>query len=178
MKRTMMMIPALAVSLLLAGAALAQPMGPPWKASPERLEKFKEKRGELLREKGGLSEAEAVRVEAVMDRYQAERHELRKQMQEAKQALKTLLDEDSEDQLDYKNNLDILVAVRMSMHELHNAEVAELRKLLTPKQGTKLLAIMERVHKRMRRMKHRRWERCKDGDCPMNGGPGGPGFFF
>jgi len=177
MKRKMTMFLTLSLSLLIAGAALAQPRGPRGEMTPERIEKFKEKRGKLLREKVGLAEAEAVQVEAVMDRFQSERFELKQQVQDARQTLKALLDDDSEDQLAFQNQLDVLLAVRSSMHELHNAEITELRGLLTPKMSAKLLAMMERVHKRMRGKKHR-GERCKDGDCPKKGGFGGPGGGF
>ncbi len=185
MKRKMTMLLTLSLSLLIAGAALAQPRGPRGEMSPERIEKFKEKRGKLLRKKVGLEETEAVQIEAVMDKFQVERKELRSQVREAKQALKALLDEDSGDQLAYQNNLDILLATRAAMQELHSAEIAELRGLLTPKKATKLLAMMERVHKRMRGMKHGKKRgmkgRCEGGDCPMKGegrggfgpGPGG-----
>ena len=181
MKRKMTMLLTLSLSLLIAGAALAQPRGPRGEMTPERMEKFKEKRGKLLREKVGLTETEAVQVEAVMDKFQAERKELKGQVREAKQALKALLDEDSEDQVAFQNNLDVLLATRASMQELHATEIAELRGLLTPKKATKLLSMMERVHKRMRGMKHgeRRGMkgegRCGDGDCPMKGGGGGFG---
>lgn len=178
MMRKMTMLLTLSLSLLIAGAALAQPRGPRGEMTPERVEKFKEKRGELLREKVGLSEALATRVEAVMDKFQAERQELHGQVMEAKQALQTLLEEDSGDQLAYKANLDTLLAIRTSMQELHEAEISEIRGLLTPKEATKLLSTMERVHKRMRGMKgHGRKGRCPDGDCPRGDGfgPGGPG---
>ncbi len=130
-----------------------------------------------------------------MDKFQAERQELRDQVHEAKQALKALLDEDSADQLAYKSQLDVLLAARAAMQDLQAAEVAELRGLLTPKKATKLLAMMERVHKRMRGMKHGgkrglkgEGRRGGDGDCPMKGdgfggrcgggGFGGGGFSF
>ncbi len=176
MKRKMTMFITLALSLLIAEAAVAQHRGHRGEVTPERMEKFKEKRGKLLREKVGLEEAEAVQVEAVMDRYRTERQELMEQVRDAKKVLKTLLDEDSEDQLAYQSQLDVLLAVRASMHEMHNAEITELRELLTPKKATKLLALMERVHKRMRGMKHR-GERCKDGDCHKKDRKGGKGGF-
>lgn len=181
MKRKMTILMTLSLSLLIAGTALAQPnRGQQGEMTPERMEKFKEKRGKLLREKVGLAEAKAIRVEAVLDRFKEERHKLRQQVRKAKQALKALLDEDSQDQRAYQNHLDVLLAVRTSMHELHIAEINELRGLLTPKESTKLLFMMERVHKRMRGLRHKTKERCKDGDCTMKGRKGsrrGPGGF-
>ncbi len=193
MKRKMTMLLTVTLSLLIAGAALAQPRGPRGEMSPERMEKFKKKRGELLRQKVGLEEAEAVQVEAVMDKFRTERREIRAQVRETKQTLKALMDEDSDDQLAYQNNLDILLASKAAMQDLMAAEIAELRALLTPKKATKVLALMERVHKRMRGMKHGKKRgmkgRCDGDDCPMKGegrrgfGPGdddgfgGPGGF-
>ena len=106
-----------------------------------------------------------------MDKFRAERREIKEQVHETKQALRALMDEDSEDQLAFQNNLDILLAAQASMQELKAAEIAELRGLLTPKKATKLLAMMERVHKRMRGMRHGKNGgmdgRCEDGDCPF-----------
>lgn len=176
MKRTFTIFLTLSLSLLMAGTALAQPFrGHRGEMTPERIEKFKEKRGKLLREKVGLAEAQAVQVEAVMEKFQTERHELMQQISASREAIRTLLDEDSGDQDAYQSHLDVLLAVRTSMHELHAAEIDELRKLLTPKESAKLLAMMERVHKRMRGMHHKKKDRCKDGDCPMKGGGGGFG---
>ena len=177
MKRTMTIFLTLSLSLLVAGAAQAEPWGPRGQ-TPERMEKFKAKRGELLRRSVGLAEELAVKVEAVMDRYQVERHELRVQARDAKQAVKALLAEDSGDQRAYQNQLDLLFAVRKSMHELHKAEFTELRAILNPKEATKLLVMMERVHKRMRGMrggKGRFGPRDGSGSGP---GFGGPGFGF
>ena len=178
MKRTMTMFLTLSFSLLVAGAAQAEPWGPRGQ-TPERMERFKAKRGELLRQKVGLAEAQAVKVEAIMDRYQVERQDLRVQARDAKQAIKTLLAEDSNDQRAYQNELDVLQAVRKSMHELHDAEIAELRAFLTPKESTKLLVMMEQVHKRMRGMrggKGRFGPRNGSGDGPRDGSGSGPGF--
>lgn len=112
--------------------------------------RFKEKRGELLRERIGVDEATAQACEAILDRYEAQRKALRDEIRTHKQALRELFEADSADDAAYLVEVDGLVKAHKQMQGFRQQEFEEVRVLLTGKQQAHLLAALHRMHKRMR----------------------------
>ncbi|MBM4370305.1 MAG: periplasmic heavy metal sensor [Deltaproteobacteria bacterium] len=160
--------------LLLTTAAAAQP-GPRGPGDPDRFERFREKRGALLRRKVGLTEPEAAAIEAIMDRGHEARMDLMDTLHEARGRVRQLLKEDSGDEEAFRGAMDEVLALRDAMHDLHTAEIAEIRAALSPKKAAKLLATMERVHRKMRGMRHGPGGPGGGGECPWRSGEPGPG---
>lgn len=135
--------------------------GPP----PERIEKMKKKRGQMLRTHVGLSDAKAARVELIIDQYQPRKRELRKELRALKQELRALLESDSNDEAAYARVLDGMHKRHTELHTLRLEEREAVRGELTAKQQAKLLQAMHH-HKKMRKH-HRKGRRGGDGPDPF-----------
>jgi Spy/CpxP family protein refolding chaperone len=135
--------------------------------------RFQKMQGRLLREKVGLSDAEAAKVEAVFAGDREAHQKLRDQMREAHKTLRQLLKEDSNDMAAYSKAIAALEDTKAQMEGLMEAHKVEISKILTPKQQAKLMLAMKRL------MMKAHGKGCPGGDgpggCHGGKGPGGPG---
>ncbi len=151
-------------SLLVSASAMADsPVPPPPMEAmqgPHNPEAFmaqmKVMRGKMLREDAKLDEAAAVRVEKVLDQFDAERKAKHMKQRETHKALMALLKADSKDEKAYKEALDGLTASHRQLLELRSREFDEMRKVLSQREAAHVLVALEKA------MRHR--------------GPGGPGM--
>ena len=137
------------IGLTMATSAHARPpakKGPVAGGPGHQIHKrIKQLRAEVLRYDVGLKPAKAAKVEALMAGYDPVRRKLRERNRMAKRALKRLLRTDSNDQKAFKRVLDDLVDVRGKLEKLRFQQRDALRKMLTPKQQSKLLGSLKRM---------------------------------
>ncbi len=142
----------------------------------ERRKRFAKKRARLLRERIGLDEASAKKVEALFRQFGEQRKSARKSVRAGRDALNKLLREKSDDQAAYRAAIDKLRIAHDTMHRLRNTEWAALAKVLTPKQQATLLRALGKMQKRMGRRgrKGRRGKRGGRDGMDRRDGRGGP----
>ena len=134
-----------ALALSLTAPALAQPApeGPkPPAAARQRFEKLRDK---VLKDKIGLSDAKAKQVVTILQKYRAEQQKTRGEMREARQQLRKLLQDDSNDQAAYDSALTKLQQSATKIDQLRNQQFADLRTVLTPKEQAKTLRALQKV---------------------------------
>jgi Spy/CpxP family protein refolding chaperone len=145
--------------LTLAAPSLAERgphrRGPPPDRSAEAYPRIKEIRNRVLREHVGLDAARAQQVEAVLDKYHAERRLARQEIATQQREIRRLLDQNSEDQAAYAKALTAAEAARQRLHVIDRAQHAELAKILTPKQHAKLEAAVRRMQRKLHRAMYR-----------------------
>lgn len=138
--------------------------------------KMKQHRGRMLREKVGLSEAKAQKLERIMDGFHQKRRALHQQMRSNHKALRQLLKADSNDQQAYKKSVDGLIDARDRMQKLKRQQIRAMRKHLTPKQQAKAMMALHRMkrkmHHKMRRM-HRKHRGMRGSGANRRGSPEG-----
>ena len=110
--------------------------------------KMKEFRGKVLREKLGLPEDRAVKVEAVLDGFMEQRHKLKEEMRAEMKTVKELLKADSNDMDAYEAAVTNLMAVRSKMEALHAQQFEELREILNPKEQAKVLLALRKMYRK------------------------------
>ncbi|MFP6684613.1 MAG: periplasmic heavy metal sensor [Polyangiaceae bacterium] len=142
----------------------------------DRRKRFAKKRARLLRERIGLDEASAKKVEALFKQFGEQRQSARKSVRVGRDALNKLLRENSDDQAAYRAAIDKLRIAHDAMHSLRNTEWAALAKVLTPKQQATLLRALGKMQKRMGRRgrKGRRGKRGGRDRMDRRDGRGGP----
>lgn len=134
------------LALSVAGTALADPPPEgPWGERAEMDQRMLKARGRLLREKVGLSEEKARKVEAVLDKYAPERKRLVASMRDARQKLRALVTLNSEDQAAYRTNLEQLRTSRKALMDLMDKAFNEVAKDLTPKEQTRLFLALDKL---------------------------------
>lgn len=145
------------LALMLALPVVAQPRGGGMrgKPTPEMMEKMKEVRGELLREKAGLSEEKAQQVEAVLDANHEQRMELRDVMHSNMEALRQLLNDDSNDQEAFAAALLAVKETRKALQDLREEELEAATQFLTPKEQAKVIVSLKRMHHKARKFMKR-----------------------
>ena len=139
-----------AATLLASAPALgAPPPAAPPPAAPgapagpmqQRLQRL---RSRVLREKVGLADDKATKVEAILDRYAPERRRISQRIREGRQKLKALMVLNSEDQAAYRSALDEVRTNRQALQALMERAFNEIATELTPKeQGRLFLALDE-----------------------------------
>jgi hypothetical protein len=99
-------------------------------------------RSRVLREKVGLADDKAARVETILDRYAPERRRISLKIRDGRQKLKALMVLNSEDQTAYKSALDEVRTNRSALQGLMERAFNEIAMQLTPKeQGRLFLAL-------------------------------------
>ena len=111
-------------------------------------EKMKQFRGKVLREKLGLPEDRAAKVEAVLDGFMEQRHKLKEEMHAEMKTVKELLKSESNDMDAYETAVTNLMAVRTKMEALHTQQFEELREILNPKEQAKVLLALRKMHRK------------------------------
>ncbi|HWZ90781.1 MAG TPA: hypothetical protein VNW92_18095 [Polyangiaceae bacterium] len=141
--------------------ALAQPNGVAAKRA-EIEARLKKWRGTILRKEVGLDEKKATDIERTLDKFQTEREEVQKALQQQQKTLRALFDLDSNDQGAYARALQIVRESTAKLQSLRLQEFDELGKQLSPKQEARLLRLMhqmeQKLHEAVRRFKKERDE--------------------
>ncbi|MSP25345.1 MAG: periplasmic heavy metal sensor [Myxococcales bacterium] len=160
------------LAISLTAPAYAQPIendgAPP---SAEALERIKKMRGKVLREKVGLSEEKAKKVEASLDAHEPERRRVREATRTARKQLRDLLEANSDDQPAYDAALGKLRAGMKKMMELRDKQLDLFKKDLTPKEQAKLGQILGKLRKKMHGKGRHGGKGRRGGAAERHGGP-------
>jgi len=119
--------------------------------SPERMERHREMRGRLLREKVGLSDEKVVQVQAILDDFRSKQRALKGEMRVQKESIRALLEADSEDQAAYRDALDSIQSIGKQMSALKEGRFEGLGEVLTPKEQAQVMGAIHRARRHMRR---------------------------
>jgi hypothetical protein len=136
-------------ALSLSATALAQPSGVQAKRA-EVEANLKKWRGTILRRDVGLDEKKATDIERTLDKFQAERQEVQKDMRQRQKTLRALLDLDSNDLPTYGKALQGVRENTIKLQSLRIQEFDELGKQLTPKQEAKLLRLVRQMEQKLK----------------------------
>lgn len=143
--------------------------GPPSEAEREAFHgKMKARMAKVLRQDVGLDEARAKQVEAIFARQHASTKQLRESLHTHHQALRALLESDSNDQAAYSKALDGIEAAHKGLRAQRERGIAEARKILNPKEQAKMLRAM---HKARRHHFGKRGRGRRGHGGPGHGGP-------
>ena len=156
-RRTATIVLAALLTLLIAMPAMAKGKGK-GRGKPtaaELQQRFKKKRGHILRKRVGLSDAKATAVETVLDKHSPLHQKLQRRLAAARLSLGKLLRADSNDQAAFAKALAELQTVAKAMQQLNEQELAQLQKVLTPKEQAKLLRALNRIRTKVRRQRMR-----------------------
>lgn len=146
MKTLKLMLVPLALTLT-APAWADRPAGPPPGHSGGRFgEKMEAMRSRMLRERVGLTDEKAKRVEAILNKYAPERKRAHEAVRTAREDLRTLIDSKSEDENLYKNALQSVRDKRKAMQDLMDRAFNEVAKELTPREQARLFVSLEELH--------------------------------
>lgn len=149
--------------------------------------KMKVRRGKILREKVGLPEARAKRIESMMDGFHTQMRAVKKQMRVQHLALRKLLKQDSADEAAYKTALDSIVASKQQIDRLKAANIDAIRKQLSYKEQAKAMMALHHMKRGMHRFMGRhhggpkgkrggRMGHGRAGGDARHGPPPGPAF--
>ena len=177
----LMMSAALGASLAeVSTAAAAPPGGGP---RPEQVARVKALRGRVLRERVGLDEARAQKIEAIFEKYQPERRALRKAVRQTMRSLRELVDSNTSEDQAYSAAFAQLKAAQDKLRALRDQQQAEVARIVTPKEAAKLLLTMKKA--RFEKQRHHfqggrhhgggRHGQRGQGGGPEDGGGFGPG---
>ncbi len=111
-----------------------------------RLSKLRER---VLKNEVGLDDKKANAVSAILARHFAERRKITKEQRDHRQALRKLLEKNSDDQKAYKKELDGFRAARNKLHALEDKQLDEVAKILTPKEQVKLVAALQKLRRKL-----------------------------
>ncbi len=155
------LLPYLVLGLSLCSSAPAFAQANPVQAKRAEIEaRLKKWRGTILRRDVGLDEKKASEIERTLDKYQAEREKLQKELNQQQKTMRALFDLDSADQAAYGRALQVVREDTAKMQSLRLQEFDELGKQLTPKQEAKLLRLMrqmeQKLHEAVRRFRRER----------------------
>jgi len=104
-------------------------------------------RAKILRNRVGLDEARATKVEAILDRFAPERRKAAEDIRAAKNGLQQLLQSGSEDQKAYSRALDKLRAGNKALQAVSDKEVSAVNAELKPKEQALLLRSLDRMRR-------------------------------
>ena len=135
------------IALLACAPAVAAPATPGPSGAPME-QHLQRMRSRVLREKVGLVEEKAKKVEAILDRYTPERKRLTAELRQGRQKLRALLTLDSQDQAAYKSALDQVRSNRKALQDLMERAFGEIAKELTPKEQGKLFLALDELRQR------------------------------
>jgi Spy/CpxP family protein refolding chaperone len=100
-------------------------------------------RSRVLREKVGLTDEKASKVEAILDRYAPERRRIALKIRDGRQKLKALLVLNSEDQIAYKGALEEVRTNRQALQALMERAFNDIATQLTPKEQARLFLALQ-----------------------------------
>lgn len=130
--------------------------------------RFQERLGQIMRERLGLSDSQAERLQGVNRQFESKRREVMQEERVVRQGLRDALENEaaaSNDEVAVL--LDRAVRVQRQRVELFEAEQRELAQFLTPMQRAKYFGMLDQLRRRMDEMRSAREERGLGGASPM-----------
>jgi Spy/CpxP family protein refolding chaperone len=150
--RSLMIAAVMTATLALSAGAQGRdtvPRGTPQQRA-EMEQQFRARLAAVVRERLGLSDEQARRLQEVDRRYEPERRTLMRREMQARRALRRQLEaEDSADQNATAALLDQLLTTQRERADLAAREQRELATFLTPVQRAKLLALQAELQRRV-----------------------------
>jgi hypothetical protein len=113
-------------------------------------------RSRVLREKVGLSDDKASKVESILDRYAPERRRIGLKIRDGRQKLKALVVLNSDDQAAYKGALEEVRTNRTAMQALMERAFNDIATQLTPKEQGKLFLALQELNKKANALRRQR----------------------
>jgi Spy/CpxP family protein refolding chaperone len=175
MRRSAVVIGRLVFVLALAGttgAPLSAQRGPPGRMGQQQDRTELERRvrarfGEMVKQRLGLSDEQAQRLNETVMSFQQDRMSLWREEQAVRKRVEALLLESGDNQAEARELLQRMQELRMQEARLWQTEQDKLLEVLTPEQVLRFQAMREEMGQRIRRLR---------GGGP-GGGPGiGPGM--
>lgn len=160
---------ALVCALAIGGAVPleAQRMSPGGNPNRTELERRVQARfAEMIKQRLGLSEADAARLGQTMDSFVAQRRQLHMEEQAVRSRLEALLQEPSATDSEALVLLQSMEDMRARETRLLHAEQEALLRVLTPLQLVRLHGMRAQLGERIQQL--------RGGQGPMGGGPAGP----
>ncbi len=168
MKRSAAVIGSVVFVLALVGATgapLSAQRGPPGRmGQQDRTElerRVRERFGQMVKERLGLDDAQAQRLNETVMSFQEDRMSLWREEQAVRKRVEALLLEGGDDQAEARALLQRMQELRMEEARLGQTEQDKLLEVLTPVQVLRFQAMREEMGQRIRRLRGM--------------GPGGPG---
>jgi Spy/CpxP family protein refolding chaperone len=140
----------MAVSLFACAPAAAAPPNTPPSGNPHE-HRLQQMRSRVLRDKVGLSDDKAAKVEVILEKYAPERRRVAQKLREGRQKLKALMTLSSEDQAAYRAALDQIRVNRKALQDLMERAFNEISKELTPKEQARLFLALDDLRGKARR---------------------------
>jgi Spy/CpxP family protein refolding chaperone len=104
-------------------------------------------RARMLRQRVGLGEATAQRVEQVLAQFDAQHAAVRAQVEASHRTIRRLVQANSMDEDAYRQAVEALRSVRIQQQALLNREFDELKNILLPSQQARLLLHRRRLNR-------------------------------
>lgn len=140
----------LLMAVALSGVASAKPP-----AKDGRRAKIEARMDEivqrLLKDDVGLDDAKAKKVAGLLKQNRTDQGKIRTEMKKSRQALKKLIDEDSNDDKAYSKGLAGMRKAQEDQHKLSEQHFQKLSRELTPKQQAKLFVALQKLKRKLRR---------------------------
>lgn len=130
-----------------------QRMGPKGKRrgySREMKQRIEKMRSKLLRNRVGLSEERARKVEQVFERFEPTHKKVRKQLRMAKKSLRELIRSNSQDNAAYDKALEDMRNARIGMDNFHDQINGALKVEMNGRERAILFMAMKRMQQRIK----------------------------
>ncbi len=152
LKRHLAASVALLSALAVAAPAFAQGAGkggPPPDKRAQVEQRMQQVLHKVLRDRVGLDEKKAAAVEKILDKNAKAERTLRQEQRTHRQALRALLKADSNDQAAYKKAIAGLRSSQQKLQAMHQRELDEVARILTPKEQAKFLVAVTRMRQKL-----------------------------
>ena len=159
----------LVLALALSGAVPLEAQRMPPGGNPNRTElerRVQARFGEMIKQRLGLSEADAARLSQTMDSFAAQRRQLHMEEQAVRSRLEVLLQEPAATDQEAIVLLQSMEDMRERETRLLHAEQEALLRVLTPLQLVRLHGMRAQLGERIQQL--------RGGQGPMGGGQAGP----
>jgi len=168
-----------ALVLLMASTAFAQPIdnkGGQWQNSRGNKARLRERIDCMkmcrITEVLNLDEETSQKLFPLMNKFQEQRHQLRRQRADLMKQLRNELAKQPADAAALKGTMDAFKRNQIEMAETRNKQLDELGTVLTQEQVAKLVLFMPRFERNMKDLMHDVRARRRQRDCSM-AAPGG-----
>jgi len=157
------------LSVLAAPAAAQRRPGMRGQDRAELEGRIRARFGEMVRERLGLDQEQAARLEEVVGSFQAERMRLAREGQAVRRRMEAVALERRTEDVEALELLERLRALRLEEAQLFEREQERLLEVLSPSQLLAFQMLREEMAERIRRLR---------GVGPGPGGPGGPPLVY
>lgn len=151
LRRHLVAAVAMVTALGVAAPAFAQGKGgaPPPDKRAQVEQRMKQVLHKVLRDRVGLDEKKATAVEKILEKNAKTERTLRQEQRKHRQELRALLKADSNDQAAYKRAITGLRASQKKLQAIHEQELDQVGRILTPKEQAKFLVAVTRMRQKL-----------------------------